>query len=218
MARMPPVTQALLWALGIAYLLQYLIGDAFTVPMMLWPLGELTVGVDANGQAVVANLFRPWQLVTYALVHDPQGIAHILLNAIALAQFGTSVEAALGSKRYSILLLVSVVGAGILQLALAALRPDLAHPVLGASGGVYAVLLAFAVLFPRARLMLLFPPIPMSARTLVIVFAAMSLGLGISGAQQGVAHFVHLGGMLFAWGLLRHWRIGALPERGPPPG
>jgi membrane associated rhomboid family serine protease len=102
---------------------------------------------------------------------------------------------------------VCVVGAGMLQLLVAALAPaGEARPVLGASGGMYAVLLAYGMLFPKHRLMLIFPPIPMSARTMVIVFGALSLLLGVTGAQAGVAHFVHLGGMLFGWLLIRHWR------------
>jgi membrane associated rhomboid family serine protease len=79
-------------------------------------------------------------------------------------------------------------------------------PVVGASGGIYGLLLAFGVYFPHRRVVLLIPPIPMKARTLVIVYGAIELFLGASGFQPGVAHFAHLGGMLFGWLLIRYWR------------
>jgi membrane associated rhomboid family serine protease len=140
---------------------------------------------------------------------------HLFFNSLALFQFGPAVEQVLGARRFAQFLLVSVVGAGVLQLVVAAIAPDNAQPVIGASGGMYAVLLAYGMLFPNNRLMLIFPPIPMRARTMVIVFGALSLLLGVTGAQAGVAHFVHLGGMLFGWLLLRHWRTRA-PGGGPP--
>ena len=211
--RIPPVTLVVLVAMAIAYFLQGRVGDVATVPFMLWPLGDHVLGVDASGQEVVAG-FRPWQLVTYALMHG--NFPHLFFNALALFQFGPAVEQALGGRRFAIYLLVCVVGAGLLQLLVAALSAaDQARPVLGASGGMYAVLLAYGMLFPKHRLMLIFPPIPMSARTMVIVFGAMSLLLGVTGAQAGVAHFVHLGGMLFGWLLIRNWRTRA-PGGGPP--
>lgn len=80
------------------------------------------------------------------------------------------------------------------------------YPTVGASGGVFGLLLAYGMLFPNQRVMLLIPPVPMRARTLVIVYGVISLVLGITGTQSGVAHFAHLGGMLFGWLLIRHWR------------
>ncbi|MNW01994.1 Rhomboid family protein [compost metagenome] len=81
---------------------------------------------------------------------------------------------------------------------------------------MFGLLLAFGMLFPNQRVMLLFPPIPMKARTFVIVFGAIELLLGFTGWQPGVAHFAHLGGMLFGWLLIRYWR-GQPPfnKRGP---
>ena len=91
-------------------------------------------------------------------------------------------------------------------------------PTIGASGGIYGLLLAYGMLFPRERVMLLIPPIPMSARTLVIVFGAIELVMGVTGTAAGIAHFAHLGGMLFGWLLIRYW--GGQPpfaRRKPPP-
>ena len=77
---------------------------------------------------------------------------------------------------------------------------------MGASGGVFGVLLAFAFLYPHARVMLIFPPIPMKAWVLVTGYALIELTSGVFGTQQGVAHFAHLGGMLGAGVMLLHWR------------
>jgi membrane associated rhomboid family serine protease len=107
-----------------------------------------------------------------------------------------------------------VVGAGLCQLALASASVSQGGPTyatVGASGGVFGLLLGYGLLFPNQRVMLLIPPIPMKARTLVIVYGAIELMLGFTGLQPGVAHFAHLGGMLFGWLLIRHWR------RPPPP-
>ena len=91
------------------------------------------------------------------------------------------------------------------------------YPTIGASGGVFGLLLAFGLLFPNRRIMLLIPPIPIKARTLVIAYGAIELFMGVTGTGPGVAHFAHLGGMLFGWLLIRYWR-GQPPfgRRGPP--
>jgi membrane associated rhomboid family serine protease len=91
-----------------------------------------------------------------------------------------------------------------------------AYPTVGASGGVFGLLLAYGMLFPHQRVMLLIPPVPMKARTLVIVYGVVELLLGVTGTAPGVAHFAHLGGMLFGWLLIRHWRRRP-PSRGRRP-
>jgi membrane associated rhomboid family serine protease len=100
---------------------------------------------------------------------------------------------------------------------LVALLTGAVYPTVGASGALFGLLLAFGMLFPNRQIMLLIPPIPMKARTLVIVYGAIELLLGFSGWQPGVAHFAHLGGMLFGWLLIRYWR-GQPPfgKSGPP--
>src|SRR5918993_3839156 len=93
-----------------------------------------------------------------------------------------------------------------------------AFPTVGASGGVFGLLLAYGLLFPHERVMLLLPPVEMSARTLVIVFGVISLLMGVTGTAQGIAHFAHLGGMLFGWLLLRYWRGQPPFNKRRPPG
>ena len=110
-------------------------------------------------------------------------------------------------------------GAGLCQLLvtswMAASTGDVGSTV-GASGGVFGLLLAYGMLFPNQRVMLLIPPIPMRARTLVILYGLFELMLGFTGLQPGVAHFAHLGGMLFGWLLIRYWR-GQPPFGGRKP-
>jgi membrane associated rhomboid family serine protease len=86
------------------------------------------------------------------------------------------------------------------------------YPTVGASGGVYGLLLAFGVYFPHRRVLLLFPPIPMPARVFVLVFAVLELVFGVTGTAAGVAHFAHLGGMIGGW-LMIQYRRGGFPFR-----
>ena len=98
-----------------------------------------------------------------------------------------------------------VVAAALTQLVVLQLTGTFV-PTVGASGGVFGLVLAYAMFFPHQRIVLLIPPIPMSARTFAIAYAAIELALGVFGSQQGVAHFAHLGGMFFGWMLIRYWR------------
>jgi membrane associated rhomboid family serine protease len=217
-SNMPPVTKALLIANGLVFLLQQVLGDATFAPFMLWPLGNGGMDLLASGgDPFNAQSFMPWQLLTYGFLHA--NLMHVGFNMLALVMFGSPLEYTWGNRRYLAYYLVCVVGAGVCQLlvALWMTRQGYAYPTIGASGGVFGLLFAYGLLFPNQRVMLLIPPIPMKARTLVIVYGALELLLGASGLQPGVAHFAHLGGMLFGWLLIRYWR-GQPPfgKRGPP--
>ncbi|CAN5660512.1 rhomboid family intramembrane serine protease [soil metagenome] len=203
LANLPPVTKALLVANVGMFLLQFLLGVSAFYPMMLWPL-------DLGGPTSLAGApwpFQPWQLVTYGFLHG--GLWHLLFNMLALVMFGAQLEYTWGDRRFLLFYMTCVVGAGLVQLVVATWAVSQganAYPTLGASGGVFGLLLAYGMLFPNQRVMLLIPPIPMKARTLVIVFGVMSLFLGVTGTAAGIAHFAHLGGMLFGWLLIRYWR------------
>jgi membrane associated rhomboid family serine protease len=163
-------------------------------------------------------MFLPWQLVTYAFLHG--SFAHVGFTMLALLMFGAPLEYTWGNRRFLAYFLVCIAGAGVCQLAVGSwtvAHGGGAYPTIGASGGVFGLLFAYGLLFPNQRVMLLIPPIPMKARTLVIVYGAIELFLGATGLQPGVAHFAHLGGMLFGWLLIRYWR-GQPPfgKRGPP--
>ena len=166
------------------------------LPKITQTLGSQQAFLDSPG-------FEPWQLLTYGFLHGSFG--HLFFNMLALYMFGAPLEMTWGEKRFLTYYLVCVVGAGLCQLLVTGMFGEF-NPVLGASGGVFVLLLAFGMLFPSQRVMLLFPPIPMKARTFVIVFGAIELLLGFTGWQPGVAHFAHLGGMLFGWLLIRYWR------------
>ena len=209
-SNLPPVTKALLIANGLVFLLQLMLGDAALAQFMLWP--------PMGGDDPYAYTFLPWQVVTYGFMHG--GWAHLLFNMLALAMFGAPLEHVWGQRRYFTYYMVCVVGAAVCQLAVGAWTVSQggeAYPTVGASGGIFGLLLAYGMLFPNQRVMLLIPPIPMKARTLVIVYGAIELLLGITNVMPGVAHFAHLGGMFFGWLLIRYWR-GQPPfgKRGPP--
>ncbi len=198
---MPPVTTALIVANVAIFLLQSIL-PGLIVPFALWPLG--------TSQAMAGVGFYPWQLVTYAFLHG--GLLHLGFNMFALYMFGSPVEQVFGTRRYLIYYFVSVLSAAFTQLAFAAFTGGI-YPTIGASGGVFGLLLAYAKFFPHNRVMLLIPPIPMPARVFVFGYAAVELFLGVTGTQEGVAHFAHLGGMIGGYLLLRYWRSG--PRRYP---
>lgn len=198
--RLPRATQALLWINGGMFLLQLMVaGNAFD-PLLLWPLGG--EALFANPVASVLGNFLPWQLVTYAFLHA--NLPHLFFNMLALLMFGAPLEYTWGTKRFLQFYFVCVVGAGITYLGWAALISS-SSPVLGASGGVFGLLLAYGMLFPRQQIMP-FPGFTIEARTMVIVFGVIELLYIVTGTGGGVAHFAHLGGMLFGWLMIRFWR------------
>jgi len=129
---------------------------------------------------------------------------------LALFMFGSDIERVWGARRYLRYYLVCVVSAALVQLLVSAVSGGAAYPTIGASGGVFGLLLAFGMMFPRRTVVLLFPPIPMPAWLLVTLYGALELLLGITGTQAGVAHFAHLGGMAGGFLLIQYWR-GRLP-------
>jgi membrane associated rhomboid family serine protease len=195
----PPVTRLLLVANVGVFLAQAFLDPVLVVWFALWPLSTPGHGVPG-----VPTGFLPWQLVTYSFLHG--NALHLLVNMLGLFMFGSEVERVLGVRRYFTYYFVSVLVAGASQLVMSVLSPGPPYPTVGASGGVFGLLLAYGMFFPRRIVMLIFPPIPMPARLFVIVYAAVELYLGVTGTQAGVAHFAHLGGMLGGFLLLWHWR------------
>lgn len=191
----PNVVFVLLVINGLVFALQQMNPRFILVNFALWPAGP------ANSP------FMPWQLLTYGFLHG--NLYHIFFNMLGLWMFGREIELLMGTRRFLVYYLVCVVGAGIVQLVVAAIEGGF-YPTVGASGGLMGVLLAFALAYPNRRIMLIFPPIPMPAKYFVLIFGLLSLYLGFSGNVPGVAHFAHLGGMLFGFLLLRYW---ARPRR-----
>lgn len=194
----PSIVQILLVLNGLAYLLLLSATASIIENYALWPLG-------LTGEQVVGGItprFYPWQLVSYGFLHG--GTFHLLFNLYALWLFGSRIEQAWGSKAFIIYYFICVIGAGLVQLLVSSQSGDI-YPTLGASGGVYGLLLAFALTFPNERLMLLFPPVIIKAKWLVLIFAVIELYAGVTGTMAGIAHFAHLGGMLFGFLLLLYW-------------
>jgi membrane associated rhomboid family serine protease len=149
--------------------------------------------------------FEPWQVVTYGFLHG--SFPHIAFNMFALWMFGGPVENALGVRRYTIYYFVCVLGAAAAQLAtVAMMSPGEFSPTLGASGGVFGLLIAFAVLYPKARIVALFVPVPVPAPIAVVIYMLIELVFGVTGTQSSVAHFAHLGGAVVGFLLLMFWR------------
>ena len=176
---MPPVTQTLLIANVAVFLLQSVSGGLLEGWFALWPPGYG---------------FWIWQLVTYGFLHS--GIGHIFFNRL------------FGSRYFLGYYLACLVAAALTQLVFTAIAGGPPIPTLGASGGLYGLLLAFGMYFPRRMVMLIFPPIPMQARVFVILFGALELVFGVTGTAAGVAHFAHLGGMLGGWLAIQYRRRG----------
>ncbi len=157
-----------------------------------------------------SGYFMPWQVVTYAFLHG--GFGHLFFNMLGLWMFGSELERLWGGKRYWQFLLAGVLAAALAQIIVTSLTGS-RTPTVGASGGLFALLLAFGMLFPNRVIMPLFPPIPMKARTFVILFGGLELLLGsglldsLFGLGGGnIAHFAHLGGMVGGWLMIRYWR------------
>ena len=192
---MPPVTQALLIANVAVFLLQQTAGNTIFALFALWP--------PVSGPSSAPD-FQLWQLITYSFLHG--NMAHIFFNMFALYMFGSDVERLFGSRFFAAYYFVSVLTAAITHLVVTTWMGAEPYPTVGASGGVYGLLLAFGLYFPNRQLMLLIPPIPMRARTFVIVYAVIELVLGVTGTAAGIAHFAHLGGMLGGYLMIRYRR------------
>jgi membrane associated rhomboid family serine protease len=195
---MPPVTRLLLFSNVAIFVLQYLTGPLLLGPFALWP--------PASAQYPGAPGFQLWQVLTYGFLHG--SLTHLFFNMFALYMFGGEIERLLGTQRFVTYYLVCVVGAAIAQLLVISNVNTPPVPTVGASGGVFGLLLAFGMTFPQRRIMLLFPPIPMPAWLFVTLYGLLELYLGVTGSGQGVAHFAHLGGMVAGFFLLMRWRGG----------
>lgn len=148
--------------------------------------------------------YHSYQFVTYMFIHA--GWDHLFFNMFALWMFGRELEYTLGSKRFLTYYIICGIGAALVQMAVAGLTGEYYIQLVGASGAVMGLLLAFGVLWPNSIIMLIFPPIPLKAKWFVIIYAVIELLLGATGREPGVAHFAHIGGMLWGWALLYYWR------------
>jgi membrane associated rhomboid family serine protease len=194
MDQITPVNKALLIAnIGI-YLLQQFYEPLLMYYFALWP----------PQSAIYGEYFQVWQLLTYGFLHGSW--LHLFFNMFALYMFGSEIERLFGPKRYLIYYLGCVVGAAAMHLIVLQAANLPPAPVVGASGGVFGLLLAFGMAWPHRKLMLIFPPIPMPAWLFVTLYGLAELWMGITGTAQGIAHFAHLGGMATGFVMIRYWQ------------
>jgi membrane associated rhomboid family serine protease len=204
---------------------------AINVLMFLALLAFERSGIDLNNllglHLFLAPDFRPYQLVTYMFMHG--GFTHILFNMYAVWIFGSILERVWGSSRFLVYYIVAGVGAGLVQEAVQYIYYIMSlsqytqvnyigqiismseylnlWTTVGASGAVYGILLAFAMTFPNERLFMIPFPFPIKAKYFVLIFGALELFSGLSNnASDNVAHFAHLGGMIFGLLMILYWR------------
>jgi len=189
MPPLPPVTRALLLINVAAFCIGLFIGPLFTRVFGLWPLA--------------GGLFLPWQVVTYAFLHA--GLGHLFFNMLGLWMFGSELEQTWGRQRFIRFYAASVLTAAAAQLLVTWLLGSM-YPTVGASGGLFGLLLAYGMTFPNRTIVPLIPPIPMKAKVFVAIYGGLELLMGVTGSASGVAHFAHLGGMLGGFLMLRYWR------------
>lgn len=152
----------------------------------------------------ITFLWKPWQLVTYMFMHG--GIGHLFFNMYTLFIFGSVLENIWGTKKFLTFYFVTGVGAALVNIGVQYLTGSFALTV-GASGAIYGILMGYAMLYPDSVLTLLFPPVSLKAKWFVLIFAGIELLLGISNnPADNVAHFAHLGGLIFAFLLIMYWK------------
>lgn len=152
----------------------------------------------------ITFLWKPWQLVTYMFMHG--GLGHLFFNMYTLFIFGSVLENVWGTKKFLTFYFVTGIGAALVNIGVQYLTGSFALTV-GASGAIYGILMGYAMLYPDSRLTLLFPPVSMKAKWFVLIFAGIELLLGISNnPADNVAHFAHLGGLIFAFLLIMFWK------------
>ena len=189
MFRLTPLVRNLIIINVAVFLAQNLLSNLFvTEYLSLWPLGS--------------PYFKPYQFFTYMFAHG--GFMHIFFNMLALASFAPILESHWGDRKFLIFYIITGIGAGVFYAAINFFFfPGAGGPMLGASGAIYGILMAFGMVFPNLEIMLLFPPIPLKAKYMVFVMGFITYALDRSG---GVAHMAHLGGALVAFLVITLWR------------
>lgn len=191
------------------FLLQLYTGSVGLIEeLALWPVDfASSVVYEQTQPRPDLPQFQLWQLLSYSFLHG--NLMHLLLNMYALWLFGSRLEARWGMLNFCLYYFICVLGAALVQLVVAgqsAAQGEI-YPTIGASGGVFGLLLAYGLIFPRERLMLIFPPVVLQAKWFVLIYGIIELWFGITGTAAGVAHFAHLGGMLSGFIVLWYWYL-----------
>lgn len=204
LSTIPPVTRNLIIINTIVLLFTALTGDRMYELFSLF--------------AFESPLFKPWQIVTHMFMHG--GFWHLFFNMYTLMIFGSQLERVWGSKKFLLFYFVTGLGAALCHNLVihwqissylaagneAAAQMAMRVPTVGASGAIYGVLLGYGMLWPNSVLQLIFPPVRLTAKWFVIIFGAIELVTGLTGMGGNIAHFAHLGGMLFGLVLILYWK------------
>ena len=204
MSTIPPVTRNLIIINTIVLLFTALTGDRMYQLFALY--------------AFESPLYKPWQIVTHMFMHG--GFWHLFFNMYTLMIFGSQLERVWGSKKFLLFYFVTGLGAALChnlvihwQIAgylaagnSASAQMAMQIPTVGASGAIYGVLLGYGMLWPNSVLQLIFPPVRLTAKWFVIIFGAIELVTGLTGMGGNIAHFAHLGGMLFGLIMILYWK------------
>ncbi|MDP2266036.1 MAG: rhomboid family intramembrane serine protease [Thiobacillus sp.] len=189
---MPPITFTLILINVLVYVLALATGPDIVRTFGLWPPGS-------------GGAFHVWQLITYSFLHG--SLLHLTFNMIAIWMFGAALEKRWNDLRYLLTYLLSVAIAAMTQIAVSGYFLHASGPVIGASGGVFGLLLAYAMYFPNRVISFIFLPfIQIRTRTFVLGYGAIELVLGVTNTAAGVAHFAHLGGLFGGWLAVQYFR------------
>lgn len=199
---MPSLTFTLIALNVLLYGLEVFTGPGIVRVFGLWALN-------------IPGAFHPWQLVSYAFLHASP--LHLGLNMFGIWMFGSALERKWGELRYLLTYLLSVVIGAATHLVVTGYLMRYSGPVIGASGGAFGLMLAYALYFPNHRIALLIPAFAVRARVFVLAYALIELALGIFSSGEGVAHFAHLGGLYGGWLGVQYFRgrgvLGRLSRR-----
>ncbi|MDD7232126.1 MAG: rhomboid family intramembrane serine protease [Bacteroidales bacterium] len=210
MQKIPPITRYLIIAnVAVFFIYQlfepvekFLIDEGALYPVFYNNYGSLHFNLD----------FKLWQLVTYMFLHAD--FPHIFFNMFSLWMFGRIIEQTLGTKRFLAYYFICGIGAGLCQIIMQIFTANLPNAAtIGASGACYGILLAFGLLYPNQKIYLIIPPIPIKAKWFVIGYAILEAYLAFN-TDSNIAHFAHLGGMLFGLLCLYNWRLWPLSKYG----
>ncbi len=204
---LPLVTKNIIIINGIIWLAQF----------VLLRRADIDLTQQFGLHFIKSGHFQLYQLVTYMFLHDPYSISHVFFNMFAVFMFGRTLEQVWGPKRFLSYYLVTGIGAGLIQMLVLFLRVQSVVPVemysmvnsvtVGASGAVFGILLAFGMLFPNSQLFIIPFPFPIKAKWFVIGYGLLELIFGVANRTgDNVAHFAHLGGMLFGIFMILYWK------------
>jgi membrane associated rhomboid family serine protease len=195
---MPPVIRYVLLINVAVFILQYFVLELIFVggyPLSAYFMKYFALHPSNYSFSFIEYSFWPWQLLTFQFMHG--GLWHLFFNMFAIWMFGMELENTWGSRRFLFYYLLTGIGAGLVQLAVSS------DPTIGASGGVFGVLLAFGMMNPERKIFIFPIFIPIKAKYFVMIYAGLELFLGITGTADGVAHLAHVGGAAMGFLLIK---------------